>query len=247
MSEPWYLRAFLLFPETIGENLERVAASGMVERTPNRWQIGLGVLRMMHRVVVRPETIGTCSADPVRPTWRARLLDNRALRFPFLVAERAIAPLDFSGLASSPERVIRHLLGAHHDKMQFVYDLSLLSVHPGKLEELRERCRAVLEGDDPRSEWLRDLVVYEGYHERLLASVDAALADGLHLPADEENDPDVSFTGYLRWCAAQPETPEATRAAWKAGEYTIAHGWSIARIDDAPEATVRALTAARAA
>lgn len=238
MSEPWYLNAFLLFPETIGQNLERVAASGMVERTPNRWQIGLGILRMMHRVVYRPETIGTCSADPVRPTWRARLLENRAARFPFLVAERAIAPLDFSGLASTPERVIRHCLGAHHDGMQFAYDLSLLAVHPGKLEELRERCRAVVEGDDPRSEYLRDLVVYEGYHERLLASVDAVLKDGLRLSAKDENDPDVSFTGYLRWCAAQPETAEATRAAWKAGEYTIADGWTRARIVDASEDAV---------
>jgi hypothetical protein len=221
---PWYLRTWLLFPERVGESLRRVEEAGLVERVPNRWQVGLGVLRMWHRVLFRSDTIGTCAEDPVRPTWRARLFDNRALRFPFLLAERAIAPLDFSGLASPPERVIRHLLGAHHDGLQFAYDLALLSVHPGKLEELRQRARAVVEGSDPRAEWLRDLVVYDRYHERLLEAVEGALADGVRLPDDAEADPDISFTGYLRWCAAQPATPEETLAAWRRGEYTIADG-----------------------
>lgn len=223
-TESLLLKALLLFPERIGDNLDRVAAAGLVPRTPNRWQIGLGVLRMWHRVLFRSETIGTCADDPIRPTWRARLLDWRPLRFPFLLAERAIAPLDFSGLASSPERVIRHLLGAHHDKSQFVYDFSLLAVHPGRLEELVERALAVVEGTDPRAEWLRDLVVYEGYHERLLAVARRALDEGVELPAEQAEDPDITFEAYLRWCAAQPETLEATLEAWRRGEYSIASG-----------------------
>ncbi len=222
MSSP--ARWLLLFPDTIEANLAAVARSGLVPRTPNPWQLTLGVARMWHRVLFRSETIGTCSADPVRASWRARLLERRPFRFPFLVAERAIAPLDFSGLASPPERVIRHLLGAHHDGNQFVYDLALLSIHPGKLEELARRARAVVEGADPRGEWLRDLVVYEGYHERLLATTERALAGELRLSPREERDPDIAFTGYLRWCAAQPETPEATWEAIRAGRYTIAEG-----------------------
>ena len=91
---PWWSHALLLRPERIERNLERIRRAGMVERTPNLWQITLGVLRMWHRVIFRAETIGTCT-DPVRASLRARLLLHRPLRFPFLLAERVIAPLDF--------------------------------------------------------------------------------------------------------------------------------------------------------
>ncbi len=224
MAQPWYLKALLIFPARVEASLARVEAAELVPDTPNPWQIGQGVLRMWHRVLFRPESIGNSATDPVRPGWRARLLHNRALRFPFLVRERAVAPLDFSGLASSRERIIRHLLGAHHDGWQFAYDLALLSVHPGALDEARARAEAVTNGEDPRAEWLRDLVVFEGYHERLLAALSEALERGVELPPEIEADPDISFTGYLRWCAAQPVTPEATLAAWREGRWTVADG-----------------------
>lgn len=223
-SESIISRLLLLFPDRIEASLARVEASRVVPRTPNRWQVGLGVLRMWHRVLFRSETVGTCG-DPVRRTWRARLLAPRPLRFPFLVYERAIAPLDFSGLASSPERVTRHLLGAHHDGHQFAYDLSLLALWPGRLEALVDRARGVVDGSDPRAEWLRDLVVFEGYHERLLASAERALSHGVQLPPGPEADPDIAFSGYLRWCAAQPATLDETLRAIRAGDYTVADGW----------------------
>lgn len=214
----------LLYPARIERSLERVRAAGMVPVTPNLWQIALGVARMGHRVLFRAETIGTSATDPVRASWRARVLHARPIRFPFLLAERAVAPLDFSGLASSPERVLSHLLGAHHDGAQFVYDFALLSLHPGRLEELVARTRAIVEGDDPRAEWLRDLVVFERYHERLLEMAEQAVAGELEISEELAADPDVTLTGYLGWCARQPLTPEATIAAWRRGEYTIANG-----------------------
>lgn len=229
----------MLFPDRIESALEAVDRAGLVERTPNLWQITQGVLRMWHRVLFRSETIGTCAEDPVRPTWRARLLERRYLRFPFLVAERAIAPLDFSGLASPPERILRHLLGAHHDKNQFAYDLALLTIYPGRLEELERRARAVVDGSDPRAQWLRDLTVYERYHERLLAAAEDAVTRGVQLTDAEAHDPDISFTGYLRWCARQPETPEETWAALRDGRYTIADG-----LRDEPVAPAAPLRAA---
>ena len=207
----------LLDPARVARRLAQIerselVRSGLLERAPNLWQIEQGVLRMWHRVLFRSETIGT-SAAPVRSTLRARLLHERPLRFPFLLWERAVAPLDFSGLLSSPERVIRHLLGAHHEGSQFVYDLRMLALHEGQLEALRERAAAVVDGSDPRAEWLRDLAVHEGYHESLLAAVDAALAGRFEADASEAEDPDISFLGYLRWCVAQPETPRETWAA----------------------------------
>jgi len=211
----------LLFPRRIRVGLERVREAGLVTRVPNSWQIALGVARMWHRMIFRPETVGTCSAHPVRATWRARLLEHRPLRFPFLVAERAIAPLDFSGLVSTRERIVRHLLAAHHDRNQFVYDFELLRCHPGGLEEVRARADAVVRGRDPRAAWLRDLVDYERYHEELLAAVEVALAGRDTLGDDERRDPDVSFRAYLDWCASQPETPEATLRAALRGELDL--------------------------
>lgn len=214
---PWYVRLVLLQPSRVRAGIERLRARG-VGPLPGDWQLCLGVLRMWHRLLFRAETVGTCTGGKVRATWRARLLALRPLRFPFLVAERAVAPFDFTGLASPPERVIRHLLGAHHDQNQFVYDLELLA-HHGRLDELHEAVRAVVARDDDRARWLRDLTVFEGYHESLLAAVERALARGPEMSEAEARDPDISFGAYLAWCARQPATPADTLRAWRDGRF----------------------------
>lgn len=242
VRRPWF-HLLLVRPSRVEANLARVTEGRLVPETPNLWQLWLGIVRMQHRVLFRSDTVGTCHDDPVRPTWRARLLATRAVRLPCLLAERAVAPLDFSGLVSTRARILRHLLGAHHDGEQFLYDLALLSLHEGALEELVERARAVVRGTDPRSEWLRDLVVYERYHERLLSAAERALRDGVTLSPEAACDPDISLRGYLMWCAAQPHTPEATFAAWRRGDYTVADG-SRARVvpPAAPRSTHAAFT-----
>jgi hypothetical protein len=217
-------RLVLLDPDAVALGLARVRASGLTTEVPNVWQITLGVLRMWHRVLFRSESIGTCTDFPMRPTWRARLMKVRPLRFPFLLAERAVHPLDFSGLRSSEDRVVRHLLGAHHDGAAFVYDFQLIASHPGALERVREEARRVVDSDDSRSRWLRDLVVYERYHENLLEAVEAFLAGRRICTPEEEHDPDVSFSGYLAWCARQPPTPAATWTGLLAGRFSVAEG-----------------------
>lgn len=221
---PWYVYAVLLQPAAVQRGLERVREAGVVPETPNLWQVSLGVLRMWYRVVFRFDTIGTCRDRRVRPTLRARLLQYRPLRFPFLLAERAVAPFDFSGLASPPERILSHLVGAHHDRNQFAYDLELLSVYPGWLERVREAAAAVVASDGPRARWLRDLTVFEGYHEDLVDAVERAIEGRLRLDPDEADDPDISFLAYLRWCARQPATPAETFAAALRGELSFEAG-----------------------
>jgi hypothetical protein len=207
---PWWARALLLFPNRIDRALAVVSERRFVPVTPNVWQIFLGVVRMQHRLLFRSGTVGTCTSRPVRRTRRARMLANRLVRLPFLLAERAVAPLDLSGMASSPDRVIRHLVGAHHDHDELAYDLELLALHPGALDELRERVHHVVTDDTPRTRWLRDLVVFDGYHEALLAAVDKTLRGEAVLPSERASDPDSSFRGDLAWCAAQPATPAET-------------------------------------
>ncbi len=220
---PWFAKVLLVDADGIERALVRLRSSGKLRRVPNRWQIALGVARMWHRMLFRSETVGTSSAPP-RRTWLARLVRPRPLRFPFLVVERAIAPLDFSGLLSTRERVLRHLLGAHHDAAQFAYDLEMLMLDEGALDELLSRTRAVVSGADPRAGYLRDLVVFEGYHEALLGAVERALDGDLGLDPRDARDPDISFFGYLEWCADQPATFAETVAALSAGTYTIDGG-----------------------
>ncbi len=223
-ATPLWVRALVLFPRAIEQSLARVEAAGLTQPVPTVSQVALGVARMQYRLYTRPESVGMCTAHPVRKTWRARLLEPRAARFPFLVREGAIAPLDFSGLASPRERILRHLLGAHHDGNQFVYDLELCAIHPGALVELRDRARAVVEGSDPRAPWLRDLCVYEGYHAHLLEVVEAVLESGSVLESisvHEARDPDITLSAYLRWCAAQPKTLGGVIRAWMAGQLSF--------------------------
>lgn len=219
---PWHAALLLLQPRVVAARLQQLQEAGI--ETPSLWQIELGVLRMWHRILFRPNTIGTCTVDPVRASWRAKMLFYRPIRFPFLLLERAVAPWDLSGLLSSRSRVLSHLLGAHHDQSQFAYDLEMLSWMPGALEELRTEVQRVLDEDTPQSRWLKDLVVYDHYHERLRDAVEQALSGEYSLNAADADDPDISFRAYLRWCARQPPTPAATFHAWREGRFTIDGG-----------------------
>ncbi|HEY8518332.1 MAG TPA: hypothetical protein VIS07_22695 [Candidatus Binatia bacterium] len=219
---PWHAYLVLIRPSRIARALDAIRASGIVDPVPNLFQIELGVLRMWHRIVFRSETIGTTTEFPVRDDPWARLLERRWLRFPFLLWEGSVVPWDLSGLLSDPERLMTHLLGTHHDGLQFVYDMQILTAYPGALEELRDRARAVVEQHTRRHRRLRNLCVYERYHETLLEVVERALQEGITLPPDEANDPDISFLAHLRWCAMQPATPREAWRAWREGRLTFA-------------------------
>jgi len=202
-------RILLLSPKRITRRLQTASSMGVVDQVPNEWQLGLIVLRMWHRVLFRSDTVGTSPSGTVRNTRRARLFQNRAFRLPALLATRAVAPMDYTGLASSADRLIGHILKAHHDGIDFIYDLEILACHPGGLETLVERTRSIVDGSNPKSEFYRDLVVYEGYHEGLLEVAEGALERGLELRPEDLDDPDRSFLAMIRWAASEPDTPEA--------------------------------------
>jgi hypothetical protein len=219
MRPSWHSYLVLLRPRRVAQRLGQLVEAGVIERAPTLWQIQLGVLRMWHRVVFRAGTVGTSTANPVRSNWRARLLRFRFLRGPFLILERAIAPFDHSGLVQPPWRMVRHLLGAHHDTNQFAYDLEILKANPAALVEVEVRATEVLAGQTRRARWLADLCVFEGYHEALLTATRRALAGEALLSPEEADDPDIGFGPYIRWCLAQPECPRSTLSAWRAGDF----------------------------
>jgi hypothetical protein len=172
---------------------------------PTRAQLSRAVARMWRRLVQEPGAFGL-SPSPPRRTWRARLLRGRALRLPFLLREGSVVPGDLSGLRSGRDVIIRHLVGTHHDVhrglAQARYDLEILALHQDGLQTLRRTCQAIVSGTHPRADLYRDLCVYEGYHEGLLALVDEVCAHGF----TATDDPDLSFFAMLRACAALPDT-----------------------------------------
>ena len=219
---PWHARLILLRPRRVLANLRALLASPAAFPKPNLWQLELVVLRMWQRVLFRSETIGMSASNPVRSNRRARWLERRGIRFFCLLHEGSVRPWDLTGLLSRPDDLIRHLMGTHHDGIQFVYDLEILSLHAGRLAELRARVKDLIERDSPRARWLRDLCVYEGYHEALLAAVERALAGDFGERSAFANDPDIRFRALLAWAARQPATPRETWRAWRRGEFQLA-------------------------
>ncbi len=213
-TAPWWMRWLLVHPERIEDTLARIPDA------PTLRQICAGAARMWRRILFRSESLGTSRA-PVRRTWRARVLALRAVRLPVLLLEGAVAPFNPTGLASTPERITRHLLAAHHDGPQLLYDLELLALFPGALTRLRALAAAVVDGVHPRARYLRDLCVFEGYHEELLAAVDDALAGRAPLV----DDPDLTFRAFLAWCRSQPSgAAQVLHAAREGGVERVAGG-----------------------
>ncbi len=66
--------------------------------------------------------------------------------------------------------------------------------------------------------------MFEGYHEALSDGLDRILSGEVELDPSDADDPDISFYAYLRWCAAQPETPAATWSALRSGRFHPEHG-----------------------
>jgi hypothetical protein len=218
----WHAKLLLIQPEQVSNRLEQACHAGWISRAPTLWQMELAVLRMGHRLVFRPETIGTSSTHPVRQSWRAKLLVWRPLRFPFLLAEGAVSPWDMTGLASSTKRLLQHLLAAHHDGLQFVYDLEILSLEPTGLAQLRSQLQEI-EGHKKRAEWLGDLCAYEHYHRDLSLGL-ARFEEDPESMLVSTTDPDLSLRALLRWCLDQPSSPAETWRAWRAGQYHLQHG-----------------------
>jgi hypothetical protein len=100
---------FLLHrPDRIRENLVRLHRAGVIESIPTLWQIFMGVLYMAHRIVFRPDSIGTNPDAPVRETLAARFLEMRPVRSSPEPSLRMISPVSGraprtrSGICSAP-------------------------------------------------------------------------------------------------------------------------------------------------
>lgn len=212
-------RAFLRDPDAIQANLRALHDAGLIDDIPTLFQVSMGVAHMWHRILFRPDTIGVAPDVPVRDTWRARVMERRWARFPFLVRERVIHPFELTGLATSTAALRAHVMGAFHPGEQALYDFAILAAWPGELEALRDELQSLVDGTHPRGAWLADLCVYENYHQHALALVEGALQG--RFESDSDREADTTLRGFVRFLCTQPETATAALRALREGRLRV--------------------------
>ena len=185
-------------PSRADARLQKLVALKKLSRVPTREEQKRAIRYNLQRIIFRSENIGT-SSDPIRKD--AGLFRYRFFRFFALAKEHAITPLDLTGLCASRETIMTHLLAAHHDGEQFLYDLELLECEEQGLDELESRARAIVENTNPKARFYKRLCVYEGYHENLLRGI-ARYREG-----QRSSDPELSIFALFEMCMSEASDP----------------------------------------
>ena len=144
--------------------LERLAALGVIDNVPTDPQLFAGAIDML-RFWISP-----ASADYYRRIGIDYTF-HQVLRF----LDEPASLGDPIGLFSTRDSIIGHLMQVVHANPR--YDLELLLMHPGGVEELERQLVAMLAGDHPRASSIAAIVEEPDYHGRLLAYVRAFRAN----------------------------------------------------------------------
>jgi hypothetical protein len=142
----------------VEDRLRTLLDLGLIEVAPNRTQMVFGSLDMFRFFIV------PCAADYYR---------SKDISFGFHALLRVLddpaSMMDPTGFMSHPDAIIGHLLQVTHADP--VYDIQLLSVHPGGLDELELQIEQILAGTHPRGESIGAIIEDPHYHARLLEYV----------------------------------------------------------------------------
>jgi len=138
--------------------LECLKAQGHLEEIPSEWQILLASYDMMTGFIV-PSNAQFYEHYDQNMYW---------LQF-LRVIDEPSTMMDPTGLAVSPEMVIQHLMHVVHTSAG--YDVALLHMFPGAIEELEKQLSEYVAGVHPRQDAIADLVERPDYQERLLEAV----------------------------------------------------------------------------
>jgi hypothetical protein len=150
--------ANLLDRRRVEDRLRILQESGQITVAPNRTQMLFGALDMFRFFIV------PCAADYYR---------SKDISFGFHALLRVLddpaSMMDPTGFMSHPDAIIGHLLQVTHADP--IYDIQLLSVHEGGLDELERQLEQILAGTHPRGESIGAIVEDPSYHARLLRYV----------------------------------------------------------------------------
>lgn len=191
-------------PGEIRARLESLRAAGLVEEIPSRGQIFFGGLDML-RFVISP--------------FAREYYERKGISFTFhqllRVLDDPVSMLDPTGFLSERDTIIGHLMQVVH--LNPVYDLQLMSMFPGGLDELERQVEAMVAGTHPRHRTISAIVEEPGYHAALLAYVrryrrDPAAAPPVRQQGALRGDPHAAaaertfatLPGFLRYCRRLP-------------------------------------------
>lgn len=179
---------------------------GLVDTLPTRLQVrfaGMDMLRF-------------CILPAAKAYYIQQGIDMRFhyfLRF----LEDPMSMLDPTGLSSTKETLIGHLLQSVH--LNPVYDLQLLCMFDDGLDELQRQAEHMVAGTHPRQASIAVTVEDPAYHEKLLTYIKAFRQDpGAEPPlrdvGDLRNDPQFllaektfhTLPGFLRYATHLPTT-----------------------------------------
>jgi hypothetical protein len=199
-------------PTTIATRLDHLRVRGLIDRVPTRTQLVFGGIDMVRFVI----------APAARVYYRDKRITywvHHLLR----VLDDPVASLDPSGVLSTRETIIGHLLQVVHlGCCDPFYDLQVLECLDDGLPDLERQLRALLAGNHPRQTAIDAIMADPTYHRRLLDYVVAFRAhDAGHAPfcSHEPLVPGARFAtaqqtfstlaGFVRYAAALPSSPLA--------------------------------------
>jgi hypothetical protein len=199
-------------PNTISTRLERLRVRGQIDRVPNRAQLVFGGIDMVRFVIA--------------PAARVYYRDKRItywVHHLFRIFDDPAASLDPSGVLSTRETIVGHLLQVVHlGCCDPIYDLEVLECLDDGVPELERQLRQLLAGTHPRQAAIETIIADPTYHARLLDYVIAFRTTGGGPPAFCTQQPLIAdpqfvtaqqtfatLVGFVRYAAALPSSPMA--------------------------------------
>ena len=138
--------------------LEHLKTSGCIDEIPNEWQILQGSYQMLRQYII-PSNTDFYRHYKESPYW---------LQF-LRVLDEPSAMMDPTGLAVSRDMIISHLLHVVHCSAG--YDVDLLNMFPGGLDELERQLTLYLNDAHPRQNAIATLLERPDYPSLLLAAL----------------------------------------------------------------------------
>ena len=197
-----------LRPGEVRGRLEQLQRAGLVDELPVRAQIFFGGLDML-RFVIEPFS---------REYYKMKGISfgfHQLLR----VLDDPVSMIDPTGFLSERDTIIGHVMQVVH--LNPIYDLQLMEMFPGGLDEFERQVAAMVDGSHPRHRTISAIVEEPDYHARLLEYVRRYRRDRYAPPIRREqgelrSDPHAAaaertfatLPGFLRYCRRLP--PGAT-------------------------------------
>ena len=191
-------------PGEVRGRLENLRAAGLVDEIPGRAQIFFGGLDML-RFVISP--------------FAREYYEQQGISFGFhqllRVLDDPVSMIDPTGFLSERDTIIGHVMQVVH--LNPIYDLQLMTMFEGGLEEFERQVEQMVEGTHPRHRTISAIVEEPGYHADLLTYVRRYRADPKAAPIVREQGPlrsdpraaaaertFATLPGFVRYCHRLP-------------------------------------------